>query len=180
MVILGIDPGTNVMGYGVIESEGSKIKCLAVGVLDIHKVEDKYLKLKMIFDRVTGLCKSFQPDCLSIEAQFYEKNAQSMLKLGRAQGVAIAAAVNFGVEVFEYEPRKIKLAVTGYGNASKEQISKMLIGTLNLTEVPDKFDATDALAAAVCHHYQKRLPAAAKGANTWAAFIAHNPNRIVQ
>ena len=180
MVILGIDPGTNVMGYGVIESEGSKIKCLAVGVLDIHKVEDKYLKLKMIFDRVTGLCKSFQPDCLSIEAQFYEKNAQSMLKLGRAQGVAIAAAVNFGVEVFEYEPRKIKLAVTGYGNASKEQIAKMLIGTLNLTEVPDKFDATDALAAAVCHHYQKRLPAAAKGTNTWAAFIANNPNRIVK
>lgn len=103
-----------------------------------------------------------------------------MLKLGRAQGVAIAAAVNFGVEVFEYEPRKIKLAVTGYGNASKEQIAKMLIGTLNLTEVPDKFDATDALAAAVCHHYQKRLPAAAKGANTWAAFIANNPNRIVK
>lgn len=180
MVILGIDPGTNIMGYGVIESEGSKIKCLAVGVLDIHKVEDKYLKLKMIFERVTGLCKSFQPDCLSIEAQFYEKNAQSMLKLGRAQGVAIAAAVNFGVEVFEYEPRKIKLAVTGYGNASKEQIAKMLIGTLNLTEVPDKFDATDALAAAVCHHYQKRLPAAAKGANTWASFIANNPNRIVK
>ena len=180
MVILGIDPGTNVMGYGVIESQGSKIKCLAVGILDIHKVEDKYLKLKMIFDRVTGLCKSFQPDCLSIEAQFYEKNAQSMLKLGRAQGVAIAAAVNFGVEVFEYEPRKIKLAVTGYGNASKEQISTMLIRTLNLTEVPDKFDATDALAAAVCHHYQKRLPVAAKGANTWAAFIANNPNRIVK
>jgi crossover junction endodeoxyribonuclease RuvC len=180
MIILGIDPGTNVMGYGVIESEGSKIKCLAVGVLDIHKVEDKYLKLKMIFDRVTGLCKSFQPDCLSIEAQFYEKNAQSMLKLGRAQGVAIAAAVNFGAEIFEYEPRKIKLAVTGYGNASKEQISKMLINTLKLEEIPDKFDATDALAAAVCHHYQKRLPAAAKGANSWAAFIANNPGRIVK
>ncbi|MBR6279637.1 MAG: crossover junction endodeoxyribonuclease RuvC [Bacteroidales bacterium] len=180
MIILGIDPGTNIMGYGVIESTGSKIKCLAVGVLDIHNVEDKYLKLKMIFDRVTGLCKSFKPKALAIEAQFYEKNAQSMLKLGRAQGVAIAAAVTFGVKVTEYEPRKIKLAVTGYGNASKDQVSRMLIGMLNLTEVPDKFDATDALAAAVCHHYQLSNPLAnVKGGNSWAAFIANNPQRVV-
>ncbi len=181
MVILGIDPGTNVMGYGVINSADNKIKCLAVGVLDIHNVEDKYLKLKMIFDRVSGLCKSFKPDELAIEAQFYEKNAQSMLKLGRAQGVAIAAAVNNNVKVFEYEPRKIKLAVTGYGNASKDQVARMLIGMLNLQEVPDKFDATDALAAAVCHHYQCKNPLTKlKSGNSWAAFIAENPSRVIK
>ena len=128
MVILGIDPGTNFMGYGIIESEGSKIKCLAIGILDLHKVEDKYLKLKMIFDRVIGLCKSYKPDELAIEAQFYEKNAQSMLKLGRAQGVAIAAAVNYGVTIFEYEPRKIKLAVTGYGTLPKSKSRVCLSG----------------------------------------------------
>ncbi len=180
MIILGIDPGTNFMGYGVIESDGSKLRNIAIGILDLHKIEDKYLKLKMIFDRVTGLCNSYKPDELAIEAQFYEKNAQSMLKLGRAQGVAIAAAVNYGVKIFEYEPRKIKLAVTGYGNATKEQVARMLIGMLKLEEVPDKFDATDALAVAVCHHYQKRMPNLKSGGNSWSAFIANNPGRIVK
>lgn len=180
MVILGIDPGTNFMGYAVIESDGSKINMQAIGILDIHKVEDTYLKLKMIFDRVTGLCNSYKPDHLAIEAQFYDKNAQSMLKLGRAQGVSIAAALNYGVKVTEYEPRKIKLAVTGNGNASKEQVARMLISMLALKEVPDKFDATDALAVAVCHHYQQKSPALPKGGNSWANFIANNPGRVVK
>lgn len=177
-VILGIDPGTNFMGYGVIETTGQKIKCLAVGILDIHKVADPYQKLRMIYDRVSGLARGYSPTALSIEAQFYEKNAQSMLKLGRAQGVAIAAAVNAGLEIFEYEPRKIKLAVTGYGNATKEQVARMLAATLDITEAPDKYDATDALAAAVCHHYQNRIPAAKSGSSSWAAFIANNPDRV--
>ncbi|MCQ2252348.1 MAG: crossover junction endodeoxyribonuclease RuvC [Bacteroidales bacterium] len=177
-VILGIDPGTNFMGYGVIESQGSKIKCLAVGILDIHKISDPYQKLRMIYERVQGLANSYKPEALSIEAQFYEKNAQSMLKLGRAQGVAIAAAVNAGLQIFEYEPRKIKLAVTGYGNATKEQVARMLAGMLDITEFPDKYDATDALAAAVCHHYQNRIPSVKSGSNSWAAFIANNPDRV--
>lgn len=177
-IILGIDPGTNFMGYGIIRSEGSKIDCLAIGILDIHSVADPYLKLKMIYDRVAGLISSYHPEELSIEAQFYQKNAQSMLKLGRAQGVAISAAVNAGLKIFEYEPRKIKLAVAGSGSASKEQVARMLACTLNITEAPDKLDATDALAAAVCHHYQKRLPSPARGASSWAAFIASNPDRV--
>ncbi|MBO7565737.1 MAG: crossover junction endodeoxyribonuclease RuvC [Bacteroidales bacterium] len=178
MTILGIDPGTNFMGYGVIECNGSKINCLAIGILDIHNVKDTYLKLKMIYDRVSGLAASYKPEELAIEAQFYEKNAQSMLKLGRAQGVAIAAAVNAGMQVFEYEPRKIKLAITGSGSASKEQVARMLANTVKINEFPDKYDATDALAAAVCHHYQKRLPIQKSGSNSWAAFIANNPDRV--
>ena len=177
-VVLGIDPGTNFMGYGIIESLGNAIKCLAVGIVDMHKMDDPYLKLKTIFNRTTGLINSYHPECLSIEAQFYEKNAQSMLKLGRAQGVAIAAAVNAGMQVFEYEPRKIKLAITGSGSASKEQVARMLAQTLKINEFPDKYDATDALAAAVCHHYQKRLPIQKSGSNSWAAFIANNPDRV--
>lgn len=177
-VILGIDPGTNFMGYGIIDSEGSKIECLAVGILDIHNVKDPYLKLKMIYDRVASLINGYHPTELSIEAQFYEKNAQSMLKLGRAQGVAISAAVNAGLQIHEYEPRKIKLAVAGNGSATKEQVARMLAMTLKINEFPDKYDATDALAAAVCHHYQKRMPVAPKGGNSWAAFIANNPDRV--
>lgn len=188
-VILGIDPGTNFMGYGVIDSQGNKISCLAIGVVDMHKITDPYMKLKMIFDRVTGLVNSYHPDSLSIEAQFYEKNAQSMLKLGRAQGVAIAAAVHSGLQIFEYEPRKIKQAVTGYGNATKEQVANMLARQLSITELPDKFDATDALAAAVCHHYQSKFSAfevnkvkktskKSSSSSSWENFIAQNPDRV--
>lgn len=188
-VVLGIDPGTNFMGYGIIESLGNAIKCLAVGIVDMHKMDDPYLKLKTIFSRTTGLINSYHPECLSIEAQFYEKNAQSMLKLGRAQGVAIAAAVSCGVEIHEYEPRKIKQSVTGYGNATKEQVAAMLARMLNLTELPDKYDATDALAAAVCHHFQMKFPSVAStttkkprakkgGSSSWEAFISQNPDRV--
>lgn len=178
-VILGIDPGTNVMGYGIINSDKNKINCLAIGVLELTKVADPYLKLKMIFDRVSSLISGYNPDSLAIEAQFYSKNAQSMLKLGRAQGVAIAAAVAKGLTINEYEPRKIKMSVTGYGNATKEQVALMLARLLNLTELPDKFDATDALAVAVCHHYQLQLPSAvAGGAKSWKAFINQNPDRV--
>ncbi len=179
MIILGIDPGTNVMGYGIISSEKNKISCIAVGVLDIKKVVDPYQKLKMIFDRVTGLINSYNPDVLAIEAQFYSVNAQSMLKLGRAQGVAIAAAVNKNLQVQEYEPRKVKMAVSGTGTATKEQVSNMMIRMLNLSEVPDKFDATDALAVAVCHHFNCQNPLLKKsGANSWKTFISQNPDRI--
>ncbi len=178
-VILGIDPGTNVMGYGIIDSVKNKMSCLAVGVLELSKVGDPYLKLKMIFDRVSSLISGYNPQALAIEAQFYSKNAQSMLKLGRAQGVAIAAAVSKGLSVTEYEPRKIKMSVTGYGNATKEQVAAMLARMLNLTELPDKLDATDALAAAVCHHYQLQLPMGiAAGAKSWKAFINQHPDRV--
>ena len=184
-VVLGIDPGTNFMGYGIIESLGNAIKCLAVGIVDMHKMDDPYLKLKTIFNRTTGLINSYHPECLSIEAQFYEKNAQSMLKLGRAQGVAMAAALYRDIPIFEYAPRTIKQTITGNGNASKEQVSKMLQAMLKFEEMPKYLDATDALAAAVCHYLDRgkdvnytkksqRKPAS----SSWAKFVEQHPDRL--
>src|ERR1700741_2666332 len=144
-IILGIDPGTVVMGYGLVKEVGTKIELLSLGVL----------KMERIFEKTVALIDNYNPDCLAIEAPFYGKNIQVMLKLGRAQGMAIAAALSRSVEVTEYSPRKIKQSVTGNGNATKEQVAAMLQRLLNFKETPDFLDATDGLAVAVCHSFQK-------------------------
>lgn len=184
-IILGIDPGTIIMGYGLIEVKQNKISLLDMGVLQPGKVNDGYKKLQLIFDSVCGLITKYQPTTFAIEAPFFGKNVQSMLKLGRAQGVAIAAAMRHGIEVTEYAPKKVKQSVTGNGNANKEQVMKMLQQLLNFKDNPKHFDATDALAVAVCHHFQQKLPLAAAGklsagsrGKGWEAFIAQNPKRV--
>ncbi len=154
-IILGIDPGTNIMGYGVIHEKGQSITCIGFGIIDMRKMNGHFNKLKHIYDRTIKLIDGFKPDEIAIEAPFQGKNVQSMLKLGRAQGAAIAAALNRTIPIFEYSPRKIKLAITGRGAASKEQVAGMLQKILKLDEMPQKLDATDGLAAALCHCYQK-------------------------
>lgn len=178
-VILGIDPGTIVMGYGLIEVQQNKITLLEMGVLKPGKVKDSYKKLHLIYETVSGLIIKYKPDTFAIEAPFFGKNVQSMLKLGRAQGVAIAAAMQHGMDVTEYSPKKVKQSVTGNGNADKEQVMKMLQRILQFTDNPKHYDATDALAVAVCHHFQSKtsIPAT-KNLKGWEAFIAQNPGRI--
>ena len=180
-IILGIDPGTNVMGYGVIKVEGTKASIVTMGVIDMRKESDMYLKLGHIFQRVNGIIDSYLPDEMAIEAPFFGKNVQSMLKLGRAQGVAIAAAINHSVPITEYAPMKIKMAITGNGNASKEQVAGMLQRMLHLdqNDMPKFLDATDALAAAYCHYLQMGLPdIGKKGPKSWKEFIASNPDKV--
>ncbi len=156
-IILGIDPGTLIMGYGVLLLEGKKMSCLEMDVLNLKKIEDPGLKLKHIFETTRALIEKHAPDALAVEAPFFGKNVQSMLKLGRAQGVAIAAAMTCEVPFFEYAPRKIKQSITGNGNASKEQVAAMLARLTKFEEQPKYLDATDALAAAVCHALQNNL-----------------------
>ncbi|MBI4946926.1 MAG: crossover junction endodeoxyribonuclease RuvC [Bacteroidetes bacterium] len=178
-IILGIDPGTTIMGYGVLHIKGRKMILLTAGVIELHKINDHFTKLKRIFDRVVQLIDEYKPDELAIEAPFYGKNVQSMLKLGRAQGVAISAALSRMIPIFEYAPRKIKMAITGNGNASKEQVAAMLQKILQIKEMPAKLDATDGLAAAVCHHFQNATPLpAGKTYNSWKDFISKNPGRV--
>jgi crossover junction endodeoxyribonuclease RuvC len=179
-IILGIDPGTIIMGYGLIEVKQNKMTLLDMGVLQPGKVKDPYQKLQLIFNTVSGLIIKYQPTTFAIEAPFFGKNVQSMLKLGRAQGVAIAAAMRHGIDVTEYSPKKVKQSVTGNGNAGKEQVMKMLQQILDFKEDPKHFDATDALAVAVCHHFQQKtaLPSGDKKAKGWEAFIAQNPGRV--
>lgn len=178
-IILGIDPGTNVMGYGVIEVKSNKINLLQYGVLHISKYDkdDQALRLKKIFDATARIIEEFKPDFVALEAPFYGKNIQSMLKLGRAQGVALAAALQRSIPVIEYSPKKIKQSVTGNGNASKEQVAAMLIRMFELKEVPEKFDATDALAVAVCHHYQNKTVFSKASKAGWSEFLKENPQR---
>ena len=176
-IILGIDPGTVIMGYGIIHIKGSKMELLAIGVLQLHKLDDAGLKLKKIFERTVGLIDEYKPDELAIEAPFFGKNIQSMLKLGRAQGVAIAAALHKNIPIFEYSPKKIKQSITGNGNASKEQVSAMLKSLLKFNEAPEHLDATDGLAAAVCHYFQKKPTTGGKSYSGWKAFITDNPGR---
>ncbi|MBC7388570.1 MAG: crossover junction endodeoxyribonuclease RuvC [Opitutaceae bacterium] len=175
-IILGIDPGTQVMGYGVIEQKGSKLLVLQMGVIHLEKYKDHFIKLKKIHERITQVIQEYLPDEVAIEAPFFGKNVQSMLKLGRAQGVAIAAALARDVPVTEYLPKKVKSAVAGNGNASKEQVAAMLQNLLNFSETPEFLDATDALAVAVCHHFQGKIPAS-KG-SSWKAFLSENPGRV--
>ncbi|MCB0762906.1 MAG: crossover junction endodeoxyribonuclease RuvC [Flavobacteriales bacterium] len=179
-VILGIDPGTTVMGYGLIEVQGSQVKLLAMGVIQLQKYSDHAVKLKVIFDRCSGLIDEFHPDELAIEAPFFGKNVQSMLKLGRAQGVAIAAALSRGMQVNEYAPRKIKQSITGNGNAAKEQVAAMLQSILKIpaADMPRDLDATDGLAAALCHFYQSAHPLASAGSGSWKSFLSQNPGRV--
>ncbi|MBL7702467.1 MAG: crossover junction endodeoxyribonuclease RuvC [Ferruginibacter sp.] len=179
-IILGIDPGTIIMGYGLVKVTGNRISLLEMGVLQPGKVDDTYKKLQLIFNTVSGLITKYQPDCFAIEAPFFGKNVQSMLKLGRAQGVAIAAAMRHGLEVTEYSPKKVKQSITGNGNAAKEQVMKMLRQILSFTEDPKHFDATDALAVAVCHHFQQKtiLPGGPQKVSGWKDFMAKNPGRL--
>lgn len=182
-IILGVDPGTIVMGYGLIRVNGQKAELMALGVIQLDKLEDHYLRLKRIFDRISGLIEEYAPDELAIEAPFFGKNVQSMLKLGRAQGVAMAAALRYGLPVTEYVPMRIKQAITGNGAASKEQVAGMLQRYLKIPDkqMPKELDATDGLAAALCHHFLTSNPmsAATKGATkTWSDFVKQNPERI--
>lgn len=178
-IILGIDPGTVTTGYGVIRVLGNKPELVAIGVIDLSKYDDTYLKLKSIYDRTLGIIDEYHPDELAIEAPFYGKNVQSMLKLGRAQGVAIAAALHRELAIYEYAPRKIKMSITGQGAASKEQVASMLMSILHFKETDLKLDATDGLAAAMCHFYQSNKPGSTKQFNSWKDFMRKNPKRVL-
>lgn len=167
------------MGYGIIEVTGKKLTLLSLGVLKLGKVEDHALKLKNIFEQTSSLIDQFHPDELAIEAPFFGKNVQSMLKLGRAQGVAIAAALSRSVPVFEYSPRKIKQSITGKGSSSKEQVAAMLQHLLQFREMPKHLDATDGLAVAMCHYFQRDPGSDKKSYTGWKAFLADNPERSV-
>lgn len=186
-IILGIDPGTIVMGYSLIRCQGNQIELMDYDVLRPGLHKDIYRRLHLIHETVSGLISKYQPVTLAIEAPFFGKNVQSMLKLGRAQGVAIAAAMQAGIEVVEYAPKRVKQSVTGNGNANKEQVWKMLQQLLRIVEKPDYFDATDALAVAICHHYSQQNPVTAhlsptkkKKAGGWDAFLRDNADRIHQ
>lgn len=179
-IIIGIDPGTNVMGYGVLGVKNRRPSMVAMGVIELHRQDSHYLRLRHIYDRVLGLVESFLPDEMAIEAPFFGKNVQSMLKLGRAQGVAMAAALSRDIPICEYEPRKIKQAITGSGAASKEQVREMLrrILAIPAENILPQLDATDALGAALCHFYESQRPKAEKSCSSWKEFIAKNPSKV--
>lgn len=173
-IILGIDPGTTIMGFGLIKVVGKTMSFLQLNELDLKKYEDHYLKLKLIFERTIELIDTHHPDEIAIEAPFFGKNVQSMLKLGRAQGVAMAAGLSREIPITEYSPKKIKMAITGNGNASKEQVAKMLQSLLGLKTLPKNLDATDGLAAAVCHFYNAGKVEGEKSYTGWASFVKQN------
>ena len=177
---MGIDPGTNVMGYGLLGINGKKLTPIVMGVIQLNKFESHYLRLSRIFERVTGLIEQYLPDELAIEAPFYGKNVQSMLKLGRAQGVAMAAALARDIPITEYAPLKVKQVVTGNGTASKEQVANMLSYILKIEKdkLPSLLDATDALAVALAHYYEGLKPSGGSHAKSWEQFIKQNPDRI--
>jgi len=183
-IVLGIDPGTNIMGYGVVGVNGKQQTLISIGIIRLDKLEDHAIKLKHIFERVTGIIDSYKPDEMAVEAPFFGKNVQSMLKLGRAQGVAIAAALMREIPIFEYSPRKIKQSVTGNGNATKEQVANMLQTLLKFDEMPKNLDATDALGAAMCHVFQNNAPrgfglkTAKKVGSGWEKFVTENKERV--
>jgi crossover junction endodeoxyribonuclease RuvC len=179
-IILGIDPGTNILGYGLIHNKGNKIEYITMGVLKLNKIEDPFTKLKMIFEEIIKIIEKFKPDELAIEAPFFGKNVQSMLKLGRAQGVAIAAALSKSLPVFEYSPRKIKQSITGKGSASKEQLAAMLQRLMPQIEVIEYLDATDAIGVAVCHYFQKNPTTGSKKYSGWKTFLNDNPDKLIQ
>ncbi len=180
-VILAIDPGTIKMGYAIIKFSESKLQLASMGTLLLSSHKDVYVRLQKIYSTVCELIELHDPNTFAIEAPFFGKNVQSMLKLGRAQGVAIAAAMQHEIPVTEYSPKKVKQSVTGNGNASKEQVWKMLQQLFSIKEDPKYFDASDALAVAVCHHYQTNSPIAklSKGLKGWDDFLAKNPERLV-
>lgn len=177
-IILGIDPGTTVMGFGLISVDKGQMKLIQLNELQLSKYSDHYLKLKLIFERTIELIDNYHPDEIAIEAPFFGKNVQSMLKLGRAQGVAMAAGLSRDIPITEYSPKKIKMAITGNGNASKEQVAKMLQSLLRFKELPKNLDSTDGLAAAVCHFFNSGKAQQQKQYTGWAAFIAQNPKKV--
>ena len=194
---MGIDPGTNYMGYGIIEVEGRVVRSVVMGDVDLHKMTDPYAKLRYIFERVGALIEEYKPKEVALESPFFGTNVQSMLKLGRAQGVAMAAALWRGKEVFEYAPSRIKQAIAGSGAASKEQVAGIIKRMLKIEYMPRRLDATDGMAVAMCHYYTARTPIsnamgsarvkglgggkkAAKGSSSWEAFIRQNPEREIK
>ena len=179
MRILGIDPGTNLMGYAVISIEDKQVRVIEIGTLSLRHLKDQPSKLQHIFQDTKAIIERHNPEVMAIETPFYAQNVQSMFKLGRAQGVAIAAAMYQGIPVTEYSPKKIKQSVTGNGNASKEQVAAMLATILNITFKEEFYDATDALSIALCHHYQSKFPGGgAKGKSGWGSFVKENPGRV--
>lgn len=192
-IILGIDPGTMIMGYSLILHRDKQLLMLRMGVLKLNKLKNQAIKLKKIFERVLELIDEYHPDELAIEAPFYGKNVQSMLKLGRAQGVAMAAALYRDIPIFEYSPRNIKQSITGNGAASKEQVAFMLQKIVHFDELPDFLDATDAMAVAVCHYFQRSLkiidntddiniikvPKDRKSYNSWKSYLENNPDKKI-
>ncbi|NDV69222.1 crossover junction endodeoxyribonuclease RuvC [Dysgonomonas sp. 25] len=179
-IIMGIDPGTQVMGYGILRVVNNKPELLAMGVLQLNKYDDHYLRLRRIFERVIGIIEEYLPDELAIEAPFFGKNVQSMLKLGRAQGVAMAAALSRDIPIFEYAPLKIKMAITGNGKAAKEQVAYMLQQMLKIPadDMPKQLDATDGLAAAVCHYFETNNPRQEKKFTSWKDYMHKNPGKV--
>ena len=177
-IILGIDPGTTGMGFGIIKVINKQMHFVQMNELMLRKYDDPYVKLKLIFERTLELIDTYHPDEIAIEAPFYGKNVQSMLKLGRAQGVAMAAGLSREVPITEYMPKKIKMAITGNGNASKEQVARMLQSVLKLKSLPKNLDSTDGLAAAVCHFYNEGRVEVGKSYTGWEAFIKQNPNKV--
>lgn len=177
-IILGIDPGTTIMGFGLIKVVNKKMSFLQLNELQLQKYDDPYVKLKFIFERTIELIDTFHPDEIAVEAPFFGKNVQSMLKLGRAQGVAMAAGLSREIPITEYSPKKIKMAITGNGNASKEQVARMLQSLLTLKSLPKNLDATDGLAAAVCHFYNSGKVSSEKNYSGWAAFVKKNEKRV--
>lgn len=177
-IILGIDPGTTIMGFGIIKVVNKKMEFVQMNELLLKKYTDPYTKLKLIFERTIELIDTYHPDEIAIEAPFFGKNVQSMLKLGRAQGVAMAAGLSREIPITEYLPKKIKMAITGNGNATKEQVAKMLQGMLGLKTLPKNLDSTDGLAAAVCHFYNQGRIEVGKSYTGWSAYIKNNPKKI--
>jgi crossover junction endodeoxyribonuclease RuvC len=178
-VIIGIDPGTSVMGYGVINIVGKKIELETAGTIHLSKFKDHTIRLKNIFERSLYLIEQYKPDEMAIEAPFYGKNVQSMLKLGRAQGITMAAALYRDIPIFEYAPKKVKQSITGNGNASKEQVAAMLVKMLDLKQIPKYLDATDGLAVAVAHHFQgDQITTDGKSYGGWGSFIKNNPGKV--
>lgn len=195
--IMGIDPGTNYMGYGIIEVEGNKLRSVVMGDIDLHTMSDPYRKLHYIFERVGKLIDDYEPREVALESPFFGTNVQSMLKLGRAQGVAMAAALHRQKEVFEYAPSRIKQAIAGSGSASKEQVAAIVKRMLKVEYMPRRLDATDGMAVAMCHYFTARTPIseamgpkrvkglgggkkAAKGSSSWEAFLKKNPEREIK
>ena len=177
-IILGIDPGTAIMGFGIIKVQGNSMSFIQMNELDMRKLKDPYVKLRRIFERTIELIDTYHPDEIALEAPFFGKNVQSMIKLGRAQGVAMAAGLSRDIPVFEYAPLKIKQAITGKGSASKEQVAKMLQTLLGIKELPKNLDMTDGLAAAVCHFYNSGRIEVGKNYTGWAAFVKQNEKRV--
>ena len=176
-IILGIDPGTTIMGYGLIKVLNNKMSFMLLNELNLNKLNDHYLKLKRIFSRTVEIIDNYNPDEIAIEAPFFGKNVQSMLKLGRAQGVAMAAGLSRQIPITEYSPKKIKMSITGNGNSSKEQVAKMLKNLLAFDELPKNLDSTDGLAAAVCHHFNNNQVNKEIKFSSWKSYVQRNPKK---